>query len=128
MNGTVELIASIYLKINGPLFSWHSLWITLFKKYCIFLIIVLCEPFLKSSMNLLQYCFCFIFWPGGMWDLSSLSKDSTCTYCIGRWSFNHWTTREVCTLAFLTFIFIQPVLRDSVQDHKNLLLIVFQNN
>ena len=34
----------------------------------------LCGPFLKSSMNLSQYCFYFIFWPGGMWDLSSLSR------------------------------------------------------
>ena len=34
-----------------------------------------CGPFLKSLLNLLQYCFCFIFWffwPWGMWDLRSL--------------------------------------------------------
>ena len=27
----------------------------------------------------------------GMWDLSSLSRDWTCTHCIGRQSINHWT-------------------------------------
>ena len=33
--------------------------------------------------------------PWGMWDLSSLTRDQTRTPCIGRWSLNHWTTREV---------------------------------
>ena len=37
----------------------------------------------------------FIFWPGGMWDLSPLTGDCTCTSCIGRQSLNHWTAREV---------------------------------
>ena len=36
-----------------------------------------------------------VFWPQGMWDLSSLTKDRTCTPCIGRRSLNHWTAREV---------------------------------
>ena len=36
-----------------------------------------------------------IFWPEGMQDLSSLTRDRTCTPCIGRRSLNHWTTREV---------------------------------
>ena len=27
--------------------------------------------------------------------VSSLTKDRTCTLCVGRWSLNHWTTREV---------------------------------
>ena len=39
---------------------------------------------------------CFgVFWPKGIWDLSSPTRDWTCTPCLGRWSFNHWTTREV---------------------------------
>ena len=37
----------------------------------------------------------FVSWPQGMWDLSSLTRDQTCTLCIGRWSLNHWTTKEV---------------------------------
>ena len=36
-----------------------------------------------------------VFWPRGMWDLSSPTTDQTCTLCIGRQSLNHWTTREV---------------------------------
>ena len=30
-----------------------------------------------------------------MWDLSSPTRDWTCTHSIGRWSLNHWTIREV---------------------------------
>ena len=30
-----------------------------------------------------------------MWDLSSLTRDQTCTPCNGRPSLNHWTSREV---------------------------------
>ena len=35
------------------------------------------------------------FWPQGIWDLGSLTRDGTCIHCIGRGSLNHWTTREV---------------------------------
>ena len=35
------------------------------------------------------------FWPWGTWDLSSPTRNQTCTPCIGRWSLNHWTTRVV---------------------------------
>ena len=45
---------------------------------------------------MLQYCFCFIFWFfGGTWDLSSLTRDQTCSPCTGRWSVNRWTTRDI---------------------------------
>ena len=39
--------------------------------------------------------FFFFFWSQGMWDLSSLARDWTHNSCNGRWSLNHWTTREV---------------------------------
>ena len=67
--------------------NWHN----------IFLKIFLIGPFLKSLLNLLQYCFCFMFWffwSRGMWDLSSPTRDQTRTPCIGRCSLNHWTARE----------------------------------
>ena len=67
--------------------------------------------FKKSLWNLLQYClwvfyglvfFFFLFWPQGIWDLSSLTRDQMCTPFIGRWSLNQWTwgkslVRLVCT-------------------------------
>ena len=56
------------------------------------------DHFLKPLLNLLQYCFCFMFWffwPRGMWDFSSQTRDWTCIPWIGRRSLNLWTTREV---------------------------------
>ena len=42
---------------------------------------------------------CFlVFWPQGVWDLSFLTRDRTCTPCTGKQSLNHWTTREVWKL------------------------------
>ena len=53
--------------------------------------------FLKTLLNLLQYCFCFmflIFWPWGMWDFSSPTRDWTSTTYVGGHSLNHWTARK----------------------------------
>ena len=36
-----------------------------------------------------------------MWDLSSSTRDWTPTPCIGRWSLNHWTEREIPSLLSL---------------------------
>ena len=54
-----------------------------------------CGLFLKSILNFLQHCLCFIFWPWGVWDLSSLTRHWTLNPYIERWSLNHWTTKEV---------------------------------
>ena len=60
------------------------------------------DHFLKSLLNLLQYCFCFMFWffwLWGMWDLTSLTRYWTHTLCIRSRNLNHWTAREVpCAL------------------------------
>ena len=68
-----------------------------FKKIFFKIFFFGCGSFLKSLLNLLQYCFCLVldFWSQGMRDLSFLTRDRTCTPCIGRQSLNHWTTREV---------------------------------
>ena len=39
-----------------------------------------------------------VFWPQGMWDLSSPTRDGTHTPYIGRQGLNHWTAREVPTV------------------------------
>ena len=36
-----------------------------------------------------------ILWPLDMWDLSSPTRDGTCTPSITRGNINHWTTREL---------------------------------
>ena len=35
------------------------------------------------------------FWLQGKWGLKSLTRDRTCTPCIGRQRLNHWIPREV---------------------------------
>ena len=38
---------------------------------------------------------CFVFLARGMWNLSSLTRDRTCTPCFGSQTLNRWTAREV---------------------------------
>ena len=45
------------------------------------------------TISLLLYV--LVFWPRGMWALSSPTRDQTRIPCIGRQSLNHWTAREV---------------------------------
>ena len=67
--------------------------------FIIFLRFFLCRLFLKSLLNLLQCCFCFMFflWPWGMWDSSSPAQHWTHTLCTGRLSLNYWATGAVLT-------------------------------
>ena len=69
-----------------------------------------CGPFSRSLLNLLQYCFCFMFlffWPKGMWDPSSLTRDQTHTPALEAWNLNHWTTREVSSNSWVTWVTTQ---------------------
>ena len=56
-----------------------------------------CGPLLKSLLNLLQYCFCSMLWFFGYEACGILAshQGSNHTFCLGRWSLNHWTTRKV---------------------------------
>ena len=62
--------------------------------------------FNKSLLNFLQCCLCFMvflflfFWPWGIWYLNSPTWDQTHTTCIGRWSLDQQTAREVPILNF----------------------------
>ena len=49
-----------------------------------------------------QYCCCHLFfWPQGMWDPSFPTRDQTPSPCIGKWSLNHWTTKEIPPWSFV---------------------------
>ena len=52
------------------------------------------KVFIEFVTTLLLF-YVLVFWPQGMWDLSSPTRDQTLTPCIGRPSLNHWTTREI---------------------------------
>ena len=51
------------------------------------------KVFIKFILLFLLYI--LIFWPQGIWNLNSPTRDWTFSPCIGRKSFNHWTAREV---------------------------------
>ena len=51
----------------------------------------------ESAIGIHIIAFFLVFWPEGMWDLSSLTRDWNHASCIGKRSLNHWTTREVWT-------------------------------
>ena len=60
----------------------------------------------KSLLNLLQYCllYALAFWLLGIEDLSLLTRDQTCSPCIGRQSLIHWIMREVPLVLLVFFI------------------------
>ena len=49
--------------------------------------------------------YALFFSPRGMWDLSFLTRDQTCTPCIRRQPLNHWTAREVPCCCFFMISF-----------------------
>ena len=61
------------------------------------------KVFIEFVIILLLF-YVLVFWPWGMWDLSSPTRNLICTPCIGRQSFNHWTTREVPNMHFGIFL------------------------
>ena len=89
---------SIYFMPDSLLIDSHGIsfrMCTIFKVFIEFVTILLLFSVL---FFLLQ----------SMWDLSSQTRDGTHTLCIGRWSLNQWTPREVPTwnvfrCAFITF-------------------------
>ena len=72
--------------------------------FCFFLTWTIFKVFIEFVTILLLF-YVLGFWPWGMWDLSSQTRDWTCTPCIGRRSLNHWTARQVPAVAhFLNFM------------------------
>ena len=57
-----------------------------------------------------------VFWPQGMWDPSSVTRDGTHTPLHWRRSLNHWTTKEVPSLTFFLFL---------VSDNSHRLSVIF---
>ena len=70
------------------------------------------KDFYKTLLNLLQYCFCFLFWLSGCEDLSSLTRDQTHIPCIGRQSPNHQTAREVQLLDSIIILFHAVIVNE----------------
>ena len=74
---------------------WVKVWSTsFFLKSFFFLMWTIFKVFIELVTILLLF-YVLVFWPRGMWDLTSPTRDRTLTPCIGRLSLNHWTAREV---------------------------------
>ena len=69
-------------------------YIVFFFNFFFFLMWAIFKVFIEFVTILLLF-YVLIFWPRGMWDLSSPTRNQTRAPCIVRQSLNHWTTREV---------------------------------
>ena len=70
-------------------------WRTLFFFLKIFSLMRTIFKVFIELVTILLLFYVLVFWPWGTWDLNSPTRDWTCTPSIGRWSLNHWITREV---------------------------------
>ena len=66
----------------------------IFVEIFVFWLWTIFKVFIESVTILLLFCVS-VFWLHGLWDLSSGTRDTTPTRCIGRRSHNHWTASEV---------------------------------
>ena len=76
---------------------------------CLYLFILKCYLLLKSLLNFFYNTasvLCLAFWPGGMRDLSSPTRDWDHTTYIRRWNLNPWTTREVTSISALQELYL----------------------
>ena len=86
----------------------HSLWISdghfnpsIFQKIIFFFWWTIFKVFLEFVTILLLF-YVLVSWLSAVWDLRHLTGDWTCRPSIGRWSLNHWTTRNVSFHPFLS--------------------------
>ena len=72
----------------------------------IFLDRIIFKVFIEPVTILILF-YVLLFWPQGIWGLSSTTRNQTHTSCTGRLSLNHWLTREVPQrLSFICCIFL----------------------
>ena len=71
-----------------------------------FLMWIILKVFIEFAVILLLF-YVLAFWPQGMWNPSSLTRDWTGTACIGRQSLKYWITKEVpiCLHIYVSFLF-----------------------
>ena len=108
----------MYYRFFKILFIFQCPWNTFFSNYNFKRFFFFwCGPFFKSLLNLLQYSFCFMFCLLGHEACGILAPQPGIeppTPCIGRWSPNHGTTREVPVPLHFTpqqephFVYLSP--------------------
>ena len=92
---TLLYIDGIVLYILSCNLDFFFSLISFFVLKILFLTWTWFSKFFTELVTILLLFYALVFWPVGMWDLSSPTKDRTCTPCTGRQRLNHWTAREV---------------------------------
>ena len=87
----IFIFINLFLDCYIALYSFYFLSCIFFVMWTIFKVFI-------EFVTILLLFYVLVFWPQGMWDLSSPTRDRTHTPCIGRQSLNHWTTSEVPAL------------------------------
>ena len=90
----------LYNNVYIVYYTIHITMNTMVNFMLVFKIFFLMWIIFKVSIEFvatLLLLYVLVFWPWGMWDLSSPTRDRTCTPYIARKSLNHWTGREVPT-------------------------------
>ena len=82
-----------------------ALFFRIIMSFCFFFLMWTIFRVFIEFVTILLLFYVLVFWPRGIWDLSSPTRDRTCTPSIGRRSLNQWTTSEVPQIiTFLTMI------------------------
>ena len=70
-----------------------------FLRFFLFWVWTIFKVFIEFVTILLLF-YVLDFWPQGMWDFISPTRDQSHSPCFRRKNLNHWTAREVPSLAF----------------------------
>ena len=83
--------------LDGCPLELYSILYIYFDFTCLFLTVMGLSQHTCSSLwhSVFSSCGAWAWLPGGMWDLSSLTKDRIHVPHIGRRILTHWTTREI---------------------------------
>ena len=78
--------SSVHGIFQARVLEWGAIEETPSKliKGCLCLLATMNNAAMNNIWDFVWFCFLFLALPHGMWDLSSPTKDETCTHCSGR--------------------------------------------
>ena len=117
------IMTELMQSLNWPVWPYQAIAVALFMellkcmlisslffKRFFFLMWFIFQSLYWICYNIASVVLCFGFWLRGIWVLSSLAGDRTCTACVGRWNLNHWTIRKVPWWALLKVKYSEPLM------------------
>ena len=98
--GKIKRLVSLLEMVTLPYsFAWL---LRIFLGPFFFLMWTIFQVFIEF-VTLLRLFYAWVLWPRGMWDLSYPTTNRRHSPCSGRWSLNHWITREIPENFFLNY-------------------------